>query len=263
MSAVVSAFAQVLVVLSAALEVCLVWRLLRAGLVFTYPYFSFYLSCLVLRTAALHAAQWYGVDKIPPDVYAAYYWNTESIGIGLRCLVVWEVFRHAFSPGSPLNQMAVKGFGIIAFGLFIFAIGTLSALWNYETYAKFHSLYPALDRSFGFAQSAFILAILLTVKFYGIRLGRNLWGIAVGFGAWISLSTLDNAAIDLTHSFYPYLQFIRPLSFVGLLVSWTWALWEVSPIPSVADRPVTTAELDTWTENWNRTQSSWRRVKPS
>ena len=263
MSAVVSAFALVFVILSAALEVCLVWCLLRAGLVSRYPYYSFYLFCVVLRTAALHVAQWYGVDRIPPDVYASYYWNTESIGVALRCLVVWEVFRHAFPPGSPLNKIAARGFGVIAFGLFIFAVGTLSALWSYQTYAKLHSLYPAIDRSFGLVQSAFILAILLAVKSYGIRLGRNLWGIAVGFGAWISLSTLSNAAIDLTHSFYPYLQFLRPLSFVGLLASWTWALWEASPLPSVAERPVPTTELDAWAENWNRAQSSWRMVKPS
>jgi hypothetical protein len=147
------------------------------------------------------------------------------------------------------------------FGLFIFSVGTLSAVWSYKAHATFHALYPALDRSFGLAQSAFILGILVIAKSYGIQLGRNLWGIAVGFGAWISLSTLNNALIDLTHSFYPILQFIRPLSFVGLLGSWMWALWEVSPIPQVADVPVTTAELDAWTENWNRTQSSWKRVK--
>jgi hypothetical protein len=263
MSTIVSAFALVLVILSAALEVCLVWRLLRAGLVSRYPYYSFYVFCVVLRTATLHAIQWYGIDRIPPDVYASYYWNTESIGIALRCLVVWEVFRHAFPPGSPLNKIAAKGFGVIAVGLFIFAIGTLGALWSYQAYVKLHSLYPALDRSFGFVQSAFILAILLAVKSYGIRLGRNLWGIAVGFGAWISLSTLNNAAIDLTHSFYPVLQFLRPLSFVGLLSAWTWALWEVSPLPADDHRSIPIVELDTWTENWNRTQSSWRRVKPS
>jgi hypothetical protein len=120
-----------------------------------------------------------------------------------------------------------------------------------------------LDRSFGFAQSVLILSILLTAKSYDIPLNRNLWGIAVGFGAWISLSTLDNAVIDLTHSFYPYHQFLRPLSFIGLLGAWTWALWEASPIPSIAERPVPKAELDTWTEHWNRTQSSWRSVKPS
>jgi hypothetical protein len=259
----VLALAQALVILGTALEVCLLWRILRTGLVSKYPYYSFYLFCVALRTAALYAVQWYGVDRIPPDVYASYYWNTETIGIALRCLVVWELFRHVFPRGSPLNQMAAKGFGIIAFGLFIFAVGTVSALWSYQAYSKFHSLYPALDRSFGFAQSVFILAILLTAKAYGTRLGRNLWGIAVGFGAWISLSTLNNAAIDLTHSFYPVLQFLRPLSFVGLLGFWTWTLWEVSATPSIADHSVSTEELNTWTEDWNHTQASLRRVKHS
>jgi len=262
MPAVVPAVPQAIVLFGTVLEVCLVWRLLRTGLVLTYPYFSFYLFCVVLRTAALHAVQWYGIDKIPPDVYASYYWNTETIGVALRCLIVWELFRHAFPSGSPLNKIASKGFGVIAFGLFIFAVGAVGTLWGYHSYASFRSVHPALDRSFGLAQSVFILSILLTARSYGIQLGRNLWGIAVGFGAWISLSTLNNAIIDLTHSFYPYLQFLRPLSFVGLLAVWTWALWQASPSPYLSERPIPVADLHTWTENWNRTQSSLRRVKP-
>jgi len=125
------------------------------------------------------------------------------------------------------------------------------------------SLNLTLDRSFGFAQSIFILIILLTARYYGVQMGRNLWGIAVGFGAWISISTVNYALFDLTGSFFPYWQFLRPLSFVGLLAVWTWALWDKSPGPYLADRLVPAAALDAWTQSWNRTQDSLRRVKPS
>jgi hypothetical protein len=263
MPTVVSAISQIIVAIGTVLEVCLVWRVLRARLVSKYPYFSFYVFCLLLRTFSLYLVQLYGIHRIPADLYASYYWNTESVGVALRCLIVWEVFRYAFPSGSPLSKIASKGFAAIAFGLFIFAVGALASLWGFHSYATLRSVHPALDRSFGFAQSVFILSILLATKSFGIPLGRNIWGMGVGLGAWISLSTLNNAIIDLTHSFYPYMQVLRPLGFVGLLAVWTWALWEVSPSTSVADHAATPAEIDIWTENWNRTQGSLRRVKPS
>jgi len=177
--------------------------------------------------------------------------------------VVWELFRHALPSDSPLQKITARGFGIFAVGLFAFAVAAVCALWSYQTYASLHALYPVLDRSFGLAQTMFTLAILLVVRSYGVQLGRNLWGIAVGFGIWISLSTLSTAIIDIAHSFYAYLQFVRPLSFVGLLCIWVCALWKVSPVPSIVDYSVSAEEVEAWTTQWNQTQSSLRRVKPS
>jgi hypothetical protein len=200
------------------------------------------------------------MDRIGPELYATYYWNTETLGVALRCLVVWELFRHAFPSGSGLRRTVSRGFGVVAVGLLVFTVG---ALWSYEAYARLRSMNLTLDRSFGFAQSIFILIILLTARYYGVQLGRNLWGIAVGFGAWISMSTVNYAMFDLMGSFFPYWRFLRPLSFVGLLAVWTWALWRASPRPYLSDGTVPAADLDNWTEHWNRTQSSLRRVKPS
>ena len=94
--------------------------------------------------------------------------------------------------------MVSKGFGVIALGLILFSVGIL---WSYQTYSMVHSAYPAMARSFGFAQAIMILGILLAARYYGLELGRNLRGIAVGFGAWISVSTANNSLIDLRHSF--------------------------------------------------------------
>jgi hypothetical protein len=221
------------------------------------------MSCVVLRTAALFATQWYGINRIPADVYSSYYWNTESIGIALRGLVVWELFRHALPSGSPLHKITARSFGIFAVGLFTFAVAAVCALWSYQNYVSFHSVYPVLDRSFGLAQTLFILAILMVVRSYRIQLGRNLWGMAIGFGIWISLSTLSTAIIDITHSFYAYLQFFRPLSFIALLATWTYALWAASPSPILIDHAVSAEEMHAWTTQWNQTQSSLRRVKSS
>jgi len=94
-----------------------------------------------------------------------------------------------------------RAFGITALGLLIFTFG---ALWSYLAYSKFLSIHLILDRTFGFAQSIFVLIILLVGRHYGVQFGRNLWGIGVGFGAWMSMSTVNYAMLDLTGSFFPY-----------------------------------------------------------
>ena len=242
-----------------ALEVCLVWRIVLARLVSKYPYFSFYLACVVLRTIGLPAVQWYWVERARPDVYAAYYWNTETAGVLLRCLVVWELFRHTFPSGSVLRRIVSRAFSFIALALLVFILG---ALWSYQSYARSGSMNLTLDRSFGFAQSILLLTILLMGRHYGVQLGRNLWGVGVAFGAWMSMSTVNYAMLDLTGSFFPYWQFIRPLSFLGLLVAWNWALWRVSSTPYVAEDALPLGARDIWIESWNRTLTSIRKVKP-
>jgi hypothetical protein len=148
---------------------------------------------------------------------------------------------------------------MVVLALTVFALG---ALWSYAAYGRVRSMNLALDRSFGFAQSIFILSILLVGRHYGVCLGRNLWGIGVGFGAWMSLSTVNYALFDLTGSFFPYWQVVRPLSFIGLLLMWNWALWRPSPILDTSEASVPEAALTTWMQNWDRTFSLLRKVKP-
>ena len=223
------------------------WRL--------YWGFSLFALWLFLRSLALYSAQ----GLMSPGVYRAVYWETDLADMGLRFLLVWEVFHHTFPKGSGLHKIVSKGFAVAAFGLVIFSIG---AVWSYEAYSRFHSVYPVIERSFGFAQAVMILGLLLTARYYGVQLGRNVWGIALAFGAWSSLSTANNAMIDLHHSFLPYWQLLLPLSCVAMFAAWVRAVWVYAPNPAIAtqDTPDLSADLDRWTEHWGHANSTVRRV---
>jgi hypothetical protein len=162
--------------------------------------------------------------------------------------------------GFVLNVLSFRGFTVAIAVLMMLAVGIF---WSYQTYSRAHSVWAALERSSNFTQAMMTLGVLLAARYYGIALGRQLRGIAVAFGAWASISTANNAMIDLFHSFLPYWQILRPLSFVALIGTWSWVLWKLSPEPRIAEHSVQPSELSTWTESWNRTQSSLRRVKPS
>jgi len=247
-----SVFAAVIFYFGLALEVCLVGVLLRKRLWRCYPYFAF----LVLWIVAWNLL-WF---IFPLSEYANFYWKIDTVDVVLRFLVVWELSRHIFPKGSALNVPFSRGLTVAIAALMVLAVGIF---WSFQTYFKAHSVWAALERSSNFTQAVMTLGLLFAARYYGIPLGRQIQSIAVAFGAWASISTANNAMIDLLRSFLPYWQIVRPLSFVALLGAWTWALWKLAPEPLVAQHPVLVPELSAWTESWNRTQSSLRRVKPS
>jgi hypothetical protein len=234
--------------------------LLRDGRWRSYTLFFAYTTWLFLANSAIlitslylpaegQAINWAG------RVYPALYWNIDSIDVVLRFVVVWEVFHQVFPKSSGLNKSLSKGLAIIAFALLVVACATF---WGYQTYTGLRSLHLALDRSFGFIQALMILGTLLMARYYGVRCGRNIRGIALAFGGWVSISTATNALADLNSSFVAYWYYLRPLSFVVMIGVWIWALWVYEPNPPISEsEPV---ELNQWTEEWNRTISAARTI---
>jgi hypothetical protein len=244
------------------LELTAVVLLLRKSLCREYPFlFAYAIWLLIANSAILVADFWF------PHIYAMVYWYVDSSDIVLRLLVVWEVFRQTFPKNSGLSRTFSKGLGIVAVGLLIVACITF---WGYQNYGLPSLAYPvqvrvaswrphlALDRSFGFVEALMVLGTLVMARYYGVECGRNVRGIALAFGAWASISTANNAMIDLANSFVPLFYYLRPLSFVLMLVVWIWALWVYEPNPPIIENDG--LELDRWTQEWNRTISATRTL---
>jgi Na+-transporting NADH:ubiquinone oxidoreductase subunit NqrE len=237
-------------VVAIALELGTVLLLFRNSLWREYPFFLVYAVWLLTANSGLFIT-----DLYFRPIYPAVYWNIDSIDIFLRLLVVWEVFRQTFPKNSGLYRSLSKGLGIIALALLIFAC---ASFWDYQNYTSLRSIHLALDRSFGFVQAIMILGTLVMARYYGLRGGRNIRGIALAFGAWVSVSTANNAMADLTSSFLPYFYRLRPLSFVFMLIVWIWALWVYEPNPPIEESA--DEDLSRWTEDWNRTISAARTM---
>lgn len=232
------------------LELWALSLLLRNSLWRVYTRLFTYVIWLLIGNSAILIAFLYF-----PSVYPSLYWHSDSVDVVLRFFVVWEVFHQTFPKSSGLNRSLSKGLGIIALGLLIFACSTF---WVYQNYTGLRSLHLALDRSFGFVQALMVLGTLVTARYYGVTCGRNIRGIALAFGGWVSISTATNAMADLTNSFLPYWYYLRPLSFVLMIAVWIWALWVYEPNPPIRESEA--VELHRWTEDWNRTISTARTI---
>jgi hypothetical protein len=238
-------------VLGLVFELALVYRFFRGGTWRRYPYAFAYVVLVVVQTAALYAVFYWA-----RSVYVPWYLNSGIVNLWARFLIVWEVFRHTFPARSSLRRMILGGFAAA-----VLLAGTLLAAmsWGILNYGKSHSLYRALDRSFGFSQAVLILLVLIVARYYRVQLGRNIWGIAVAFGMYSSLSTANSAFVDVMHSFFPYWQLLSPLSLTVMLGMWTWALWSCAPNPALAD-DIAVGDVNRWSEDWGRTLSTVRKV---
>ena len=251
----------IICVTAVLLELGAVVLLLRKNLWREYSFFFAYAVWLLIANTAILVT-----DLYFRPAYTSVYWYIDSVDIALRLLVVLEVFRQIFPKGSGLNRSLSKGLQSVAFGLLALAC---AIFWGYQRYPglpidfaeRVRALHLALDRSFGFVQALMILGTLIVARYYGLRFGRNIRGIALGFGAWASISTADNALVamaNVSSSLRAFFSYMRPLSFVFMLVVWIWALWVYEPNPRIVEsEPV---ELNQWTEEWNRTLSAARTI---
>ena len=229
------------------------YRLVGEKLWRHYTLFAIYITYVTAQSLIGFA-----ILQFAPNAYPFWFWRIGVVHICLRFLVILEVFRHTFPKSSPLHRMVSRQVTLGTFAL----ISVLTAmLWAVETYGKSHSVYLAMDRSFGFVQAVLVLGILTLARYYHLPVGRNIWGIAVAFGMYSSLSTAASAYVDLMHSFFPYWSLLSPLSFVALLGMWVWAVWVYAPNPiATPDRRIDTGDFGHWPENWGRATSTVRKV---
>jgi hypothetical protein len=243
------------------LELTALALFLRNKLWRAYPRLLAYLVWLFVANSAILLT-----DLYFRAAYTTVYWYVDSIDIVLRLLVIWEVFEQIFPKNSALNKSLSKGLGVVAMALLILACATF---WGYQNYLglpanlaeRVRAVHLAVDRSFGFVQALMILGTLLIARYYGVRCGRNIRGIALAFGGWISISTANNAMVAMVNmdsSLRPFFYYLRPLSFVFMLVVWIWALWIYEPNPPIKESEA--VELDQWAEDWNRTISTARTI---
>jgi hypothetical protein len=188
-----------------ALEAILAYRLVGERLWRHYPLFTLYLAYVIAQSLIGFA-----ILQGAPNSYPVWFWRSGIVHICLRFLVIWEVFRQTFPKTSPLRALVSRQSTVGALALVTVLTGML---WAIQTYGKSHSVYLAMERSFGFVQAMLILAVLTLARYYRLPVGRNIWGIAVAFGMYSSVSTAASGLVDLMRSSFPVLVFPEPVQF--------------------------------------------------
>lgn len=217
-----------------------------------YPYFYAYVGYVFTLSVILLFG-----GQLRPPVYAFAFWWGAAFAALFRFFVVWEVFRQSFFSLQPVRRIASQAVVFLLAGL------TMAILLGSEKLAflyKAESFFPDLERKVGLIQASLLLTCLFLVRYYGIPLGRNTWGMALGLGAYLSVSIMNFSALELMESFLPFWRYVRPISFIGMTGLWAWALWSYAPNPSTAATTEDVEQgLEWWRHAWGEARTALKR----
>jgi hypothetical protein len=211
---------------SIAVEILLVVRGLRGRLVFRYPVFYSYVSFVLFQDLFLFFAyRWY------PLFYRNAYWTAEFISLIFGCAVVFEIYRLGLSAYPGTARMARNTLS------FIFALAIAKALADAWTDPRWwmEAATTDIEGALRTVEALALVSLVGLFLFYSIPVGRNLRGILLGYGFFISASVLSlkfvsSAGNQLLH----FLSSVYPASFLIALSLWLAHLWSyaANPVPA-------------------------------
>ncbi len=238
------------------LEFILVWRIWQQRLWRPYPFFCSYVVYLLLNMLAdtgLLAS--YGYRS---RAYAIFYWWSDLIGVGLWALIAWGIFRHSFRRGSSLRVVV----GAVSLALVVAITGLLVFLPSHGGPPRLVSyLTVNFERYACLVMAPLVLWLIAAARYYRIPLGRNVWGMAVGFGLFLSLGAINAAVYLLGGSSWILSSLSTPAAFVLQMLIWTWAFWRYAPNPDLAPLAREQGELELvfWRQEWYRLLDTMRK----
>jgi hypothetical protein len=205
-----------------ALELILVARGVQQGLARRYPAFYSYIAFVLASDTLVYAL------RSNNHMYLYFYWVTEFLSLVLGCLVLLEFYRVALTayPGTARMARALLSV-LFVIAIIKTAIKTMNVRewWFYATPAQVEGLLRVCQ----------LLAILLLTAlflFYSIPFGKNLRGILLGYGLFVSWSVvclaLVAAGVAKADSLWSY---TLPFSYLLTLVVWTVHMWSYQPNP--------------------------------
>ncbi len=213
---------------SIAVELLLVARGVQQKLVGRYPFFYSYISFVLISDLLLFAI------RVPQNTYLYLYWIAEFLGLVLGCLVFFEFYRVALSPYPGTARMARALLAVLfATAMIKTVIKTASVpeWWHNATPAQVEGLLRV-------CQLLAILSLTALILFYSIPTGKNLRGILLGYGLFVSWSVICLALVAVgVARFNSLWSYTFPLSYLITLVVWTRHLWSYEPNP-VPDRAI-------------------------
>ena len=210
------------------LELLLVLRGIQQNLIRRYPIFFSYIGFVFLSDILMFSM------RFPPRIYLYLYWLTEFVGLILGCLVVFEFYRVALSlfPGTArMSRALLAVLFVVAAAKTVVRTASVPQWWFNTTPAQVEGVLRVCEL-------LAILSLTVLLLFYSIPIGKNLRGILIGYGLFVSWSVvcLSLVAIGVAKADSLW-SYTFAFSYLITLIVWTVHLWSYQPNP-VPDRAI-------------------------
>jgi hypothetical protein len=199
-------------------------RATQGQLLSKYPVvYSYFASLLVAEVIRVY------IHFSAPDKSLPIYWTTQFVCVAAGYFLVWEIYRQALHnfPGTGLIARHVVSaiFVLILANVFLSGGG-----WRIE---EFGQSVIRLERDFQAVQVVLLLLLQILISYYGIPLGRNIRGLLLGQGLFVSTSVAILAVRGyMGLSFQQFWVYAQQVCSVGTLLIWTHAFWSYEPNPN-------------------------------
>lgn len=206
---------------SIALEILLLTRGFQQRLTPKYPIFYSYIAFVLFEEVVSFVAQ------RNAHVYLYTYWITEFVGVLIGCGIVFEIYRIGLSAYPGTARMARW----LLTGLFaIAAVKTIVTMVNYP--GSWLSATPVeIEGAIRAVQGLAIVSLVALFLFYSIPFGRNLRGILLGYGLFVSWSIVCLTFASGANKAETVWAYTYSGSYLVALGLWSAHLWSYQPNP--------------------------------
>jgi hypothetical protein len=247
--------AETIWVLGILLEGLLLFRSWRARHFLKFPFFFSYVGFVLVQSAIR-----YCVNKFYPSQYANVYWCTEFVGVVAGCAVVLDFYRIALAEFLGVAKLARSALLLAFVATFLRVLltsgqGTLG--WS-----PIQTILLARDARF--VAIVAIFSLLVLVLYYAIPLGRNLRGMILGYGLFLSISVINLSFFGrFGEEVQSVASFIQTSAYLLALSVWTISLWSYSPRQAAARKPLNQSYVQIFGETQERLARTRSEVRDS
>jgi hypothetical protein len=238
----------VLPYLPLALQMLLLWILIRRKRFGSFPWFFAYTVFSVLATSARF------LFRNDTALYPSVYWTTDLVYLVLGVAVLYEIFRHVFGDvATPLWR-----YGILM--LFVTLAVLLTLTRSTHPFAGVGAFAPTVlvaELGVRFLQVLMFVLLLVLAAFYGLRWRQPAFGICAGYGIYASVNLLTTTKYYESGTEFTYLWgWVSVITYtIAVLI---WLLYFAAPIEEETLRgkgpPLSAQELERYKEIVRRVQ---------
>ena len=186
-------------------------------------------------------------SSLPQKVYRYTYWVSETVGLILGLAVVYEIFRHLFTPYPALRRLAkhslLGSVAVLAMLGCIVAYAQPVGESNHVRAALF-----AVEQATRILEVGLLFFLFLFASAFGLHWRQYIFGMALGLGVFVAVELV---AVTLRLQFglvaRPIFNVVRSISYNTSLLIWIGYILAPELSASPAEMPQS-AQL----EQWNR-----------
>jgi len=209
--------------IAVALEAAILFRGLRTGLQKRYLFFYCYIGSLLLIEVLRILCY-----RQTPNLYGAFYWETEVVRIVASYGVIFEIFKRALRHNPGVARTAER----LLLVVFVVALTYAASDLLHGGFGSVPRATADLGRYLLYVEGALLFIMLWLFGRYRISFGRNLLGLTLGYSFLVALDAVNLAFLSTPGNGSSIgLRKLIPITHLITFIIWCASLWSPQPDP--------------------------------